>query len=62
MKLASAGSLEAITKLIAEFYFTTPDRIALSEQTGHWSVRNGEKAVSPIVVRVGRRFVFGVAR
>jgi hypothetical protein len=60
-KLASAGSLDALRSLIAQFYYSTPDRIVLTDAQSHWQVQNGDKRVSPIVVRQGKRFVFGVA-
>jgi len=60
-KLATSGSLEEMKKLIAQFYYSTPDRITYVEHETHWKVKNGEKEVTPVVVRQGKRFVFGVA-
>jgi hypothetical protein len=59
-KLASAGSLDALKKLIAEFYATGAERITLTEKGDYWSVQSGEKPVTPVVAKVGKRFVFGM--
>jgi len=59
-KLATAGSLEDVKKLIAQFYASTPDRITLIDHGTHWQVQSGERVVTPIVVQQGKRFIFGV--
>lgn len=59
-KMASSGSLEALKALVAEFYYTTPDRITFIDSGSHWQVMSGAKLVTPIVVRQGKRFVFGL--
>jgi len=59
-KLATSGSLEELKMLVAEFYATKPDRITFIAKDTHWQVQSGEKVVTPIVVQVGKRFVFGV--
>jgi len=61
-KLASSGSLNetGIKKLIAEYYYSRPERITLIDQGTHWQVKNGEKLVSPVVVKQGKRYVFGI--
>jgi hypothetical protein len=58
-KLATSDSLDELTKLIAEFYYSKPERITFTDHETHWKVQNGEKVVTPIVVQQGKRFVFG---
>ena len=59
-KLATSGSLEEMKKLIAEFYYSQPERITYIDHETYWQVKSGEKVVTPIVVQQGKRFVFGV--
>lgn len=58
-KLATSGSLEELKKLIAEFYYSKPERITFTDRGTHWQVQSGEKVMSPIIVQQGKRFVFG---
>lgn len=56
---ASSGSLEGVANLILEFYAGEPvSLVSIDEKT--YNVVKGEKVLTPIVVRAGRRFWFGV--
>lgn len=59
-KLATSGTLDGLRGLVAEFYATRPECIALIDQGSHWQVQSGAKVVTPIVIRTSKRFVFGV--
>lgn len=56
MIFASAGDLTSIKKLIAEFYYTTPDKITFSESG---QVVNNGKVLKTVITQRKKRYYFG---
>lgn len=54
LKLATAGDLDALRGLIAEFYYTTPEKITLDAG----AVYNNGKKLNTSFFKKGKRFYF----
>lgn len=55
MIFASAGDLTRLKKLIADFYYTTPDKITFSESG---QVINNGKLLKTVIMQKKKRYYF----
>lgn len=56
MIFASAGDLTSMKKLVAEFYYTTPDKITFLESG---QVVNNRKLCKTVITQKKKRYYFG---
>ena len=56
IKYATAGTVENIKRLIAEFYYSQPEKITLDNDG---AVYNNGRKLSTKVEKIKNRFVFG---
>ena len=56
IKFASAGTVEQIKKLIADFYYSQPEKITIAE---NGTVYNNGRELSTFVIKQGKRYIFG---
>lgn len=56
MIFASAGDLTSIKRLIADFYYTTPDKITFLESG---QVVNNGKPLKTVIMQKKKRYYFG---